>query len=214
MPEFEQEQQILPLAEYKTMRQIADTARDTQITATLEAAEDAIVRYTQRDFLKKPTSETRKYPYDGQIVNIDDADEIEEVKINEQVLVADEDYIAMPYGEDVVWWLDLGPYTGRPASPLMGFKRNEDILGRPPFQFVTVKAKFGWTQSRLPKSLKIATAILVDEWASAATERRGISAEAVADTSRVYEAPEPATAPVSLPPAVESLLAPFRKVTL
>lgn len=214
MPEFSQEQQILSLSDYKTLRNITDTSRNEQLALALRAAEDAIVRYTQRDFLKTPKSETRKYPYEGRIVNIDDADSIEEVKLDTLKLTADTDYIAMPYEEDVVWYLDLGPYTGRPASPLMGFTRNEDILGRPPFRFVTVKAKFGWPQASLPPSLTTAVAMLVDEWAGAATEHRGISAEAVADTSRVYESPEISTSPPVLPPAVEQLLNPFRKVTL
>jgi hypothetical protein len=94
----------------------------------------------------------------------------------------------------------------------MGFMRNEDVLGTAPFRFVTVKAKWGW--GTIPPALKLAVALLVDETAGANVAERGISAKAVADTSVVYEAPESGTSPAVLPPAVEQILNPFRKIVL
>jgi len=212
--EFITGQAILSLSEYKTMRGITDATRDSQLTLGIAQAEDAVIRFTGRDFKKVPAVETRKYPLEGPIVNIDDAGEITQVSVDGYGLVSDTNYIAQPYGEGVVYWLDLGEWWGRPASPLMGFTRNEDTLSQRTFRFVSVTASFGWPAASLPPVLKLATALIVDEAFSAAADNRGISAEAVADTSVVYESPEPASAPASLPPAVEELLNPFRRITL
>lgn len=205
---------ILDTAGYKTLRGITTADRDAQITAALPAAEDALARYIERDITVDPVTETRKYRYEGPIVNIDDAISITEVKIDDAVLVADTNYTAEPYDQSQpYYYLDLAGYTTRPASPLMGFMRNEDVLGRRAFTFVTVTAEWGWPDPK-PEALKMAVALLVDELAPATSDRRGISAEAVADTSVVYESPEAATAPPALPPAVEQLVNPFRRIVL
>lgn len=204
---------ILSVEQYKALRGITDTKRDAQIAAALPSVEDAIVRYIERDVLSDLVTEERKYRYEGPIVNIDDAAEIEEVKIGTAVLVRDEQFIAEPYDRSQPYfWLDLGPYTLRRASPEMGFMRNEDVLGTSTFRFVTVKAEWGW--ATIPPALKLAVAMFVDEVAGANARERGISAEAVADTSVVYEAPESGMSPPVLPPAVEEIVNPFRKIVL
>lgn len=206
-------QTILDTAGYKALRGITDTNRDVQIAAALPPAEDAIVRYIERDVLSDPVSEERKYRYEGPIVNIDDAAEVEEVKIGAAVLVRDEQFIAEPYDRSQPYfWLDLGPYTLRRASPEMGFMQNEDVLGSSTFRFVTVKAEWGW--ATIPPALQLAVAMLVDEVAGPNVKERGISAKAVADTSVVYEAPESGLSPPVLPPAVEQIVNPFRKIVL
>jgi hypothetical protein len=205
---------ILDTEGYKALRGITDAGRDAQIAAALPAVEDAIARYIERDITTDPVTETRKYRYEGPIVNIDDAIAVNEVKIDEMPLVADTHYTVEPYDRSQpFYYLDLGATVYRPPSPLMGFKRNEDVLGRRGFQFVTVTAEWGWPDPK-PASLKMAVALLVDELAPATATQRGISAESVADTSIVYESPESANSPPVLPPAVEQLVNPFRRIVL
>lgn len=204
---------ILDTAGYKALRGITDATRDAQIAAALPPAEAAIQRYIGRDVTSALVTETRKFRYEGPIVNIDDIVKITQAKIDDLVLVADEQFIAEPNDKtQPFYWLDLGPFTGRRASPLMGFTRNEDVLGRRPFRFITITGEWGWDS--IPVDLKLAVAMLVDEVASPSAEHRGISAEAVADTSVVYESPEVSTSPAVLPPAVEEILNPFRKIVL
>ena len=204
---------VLTKAAYKTLRGITDTDRDDQIEAALPAAEDAIAAYNGRDFAAPVVTETRKFRVEGPIVNIDDVSEITEVKIDDHVLVADEDYVASPQDpRQPYYYLDLAYYTYRPASPEMGFTRNEDVFGSRPFRFISVTGKWGWDTA--PKALQLAVALFVDEVATAASHRRGVSAEAVADTSVVYEAPESANAPPVLPPVVEQLLNRYRRIEL
>jgi len=206
-------QTILTTTAYKTLRGITDSSRDAQIAAALPPAETAIARYIERDVLSDPVEEERKYRYEGPIVNIDDAAEIVQVKVNDAVLVRDEQFIAEPYDRSQPYfWLDLGPFTARRTSPEMGFMRNEDVLGAKAFVFVTVTAEWGWAE--IPEDLKLAVAMLVDEVAGPNARERGISAKAVADTSVVYEAPESGQSPPVLPPAVEQLVNPFRKIVL
>jgi hypothetical protein len=205
---------ILDTTGYKTLRGITTSERDAQITAALPIVEDAIARAIERDILEDPVTEERKFRYEGPIVNIDDCSSIASVKIDNRELTDFEDFVAEPQDHSQpFYWLDLGPYTGRPASPLMGFMRNEDVLGTGrPFRYVTITADWGWASK--PQALKLAVALLVDEFATERAEHSGKSAEAVADTSVVWEAPESSNAPPSMPPAVENLIFPFRKIVL
>jgi hypothetical protein len=204
---------ILTKDEYKTLRGITTADRDDQITAALGPVEDAISRYAERDFTVEPVTETRRYRYEGPIVNIDDAIEVQSVEIDDVLLDPDVSYTVEPYDRSQAYYfLDLSAYSGRRSSPLMGFTRNEDVLGTRQNRFVDVTAKWGW--ETVPEALKLAVALMVDEFASPRAEHSGISAEAVADTSVVYEAPEPGTAPPVLPPAVAQLVDPFRKIVL
>jgi hypothetical protein len=137
--------QILDLAEYKTLRGIDTTDRDPQISAALPIVEDAISRYAERDFTADPVTETRRYRYEGPIVNIDDAIDVEEVEIDGVLLSPDDNYTVEPYDRSQAYYfLDLSAYSGRRASPLMGFTRNEDVLGTRQNRFVDVTAEWGW----------------------------------------------------------------------
>lgn len=205
--------QILDTAGYKALRGITDASRDAQIAAALPPAESAIISHIERDILVNPVTETRRYRYEGPIVNIDDTSLINAVTIDGTELVADEGYVAERQGADQPYsWLDLGFYMGRSASPEMGFTRNLDLLPARSFRFVEVDADWGWAS--IPESFKLAVAMFVDETAGAAAQHRGISAQAVADTSVVYEAPENSNSPPVLPPAVEEILNPYRRIVL
>jgi hypothetical protein len=205
--------QILDTNGYKALRGITDNSRDAQITAALKPAEHVIQRAINRDILSDPVTETRKFRYEGPIVNIDDAVKITAVKIDSAALVEDEHWIAEPYDrEQPFYWLDFGPYSGRAPSPEMGFERNLDILNRRPFRWVEVTAEWGWKE--IPEDLRLALALLIDEVANPTSGGSGISAKSVADTSVVYEAPEASSAPPVLPPAVQQILNPFRRIVL
>lgn len=206
--------QLLTAADYKKLRGITGADRDDQINAALPGVEDAVARTIERDVLADLVTEERKFRYEGPIVNIDDASTISSVKIDTRELTDSEDYVAEPQRRSQpFYWLDLGPYTGRAASPLMGFMRNEDVLGTGRgFRYVTITAEWGWAIK--PPALKLAVALVLDELARPSNAEAGISAKSVAETSVVYEAPESGMSPPVLPPAAEQLLNPFRKIVL
>lgn len=208
---------ILTVEEYKTARKIRGSDRDDQIRLGIEGAQDAVLRYTDRDFTTTPASATRRYTYDGSgIVEIDDCAVVTSVKLGSRTLTADRDYITGPVNGDVIYWLDFGWGGGvQPGSPAMGFTSNQDVLGiRQRFNFVEVTASFGWPAASIPPSVRQAAIWLVDEFVSDEQGTEGLQAQSISDFSQVYTGEDPRNEPAILPPRVRQLLDPFRRVVL
>jgi hypothetical protein len=207
---------ILTLAEYKTRRQITEASeeRDAALDAALASAEDAVLQYTGRDFTTAQVIETKTYIYDGSgILETDDFVELESVSVSDDALTS-QNYAAGPREGHTYYWLD---FTGVPRqSPAMGFTRNLDraydgYCAPRSYTTVAVKAKFGWPGGA-PASVKQAVTFLVDEFVKEQGTAGDIQAEAISDLSYVYQRDTEGVA--ALPPRVQLLLDPYRRIAL
>lgn len=207
---------ILSLEEYKERRQLTEASaeRDAAATAAIESAEDAVLQYTGRDFTTAQAIETKTYIYDGSgILETDDFVELDSVSVDGDAL-ASLNYAAGPREGQTYYWLD---FTGVPrASAQMGFTRNLDRLydgcrGARRYVTVAVKAKFGWPGGA-PASVVQAVTWLVDEFSKEHGTGGDIQAESIADLSYVYQRDTEGIA--VLPPRVQFLLDPYRRIAL
>lgn len=207
---------ILTLAEFKTRRQMseASTERDEAITAALESAEDAVLKYTDRDFNTAQNVETKTYVYDGSgILETDDFIELSGVSIEGDAL-GGLNFNPGPREGQTFYWIDFTA-VARP-SPAMGFTRNLDrLFGQEPscgrhYANVQVSAKFGWPGGA-PASVKQAVTWLVDEFFKKEGTQGDIQAEAIANLSYVYQRISEEN---DLPPRVRTLLDLYRRVSL
>lgn len=202
---------ILSLTEYKTLRGITDTDRDNSLTMALAGAEDAVLRYTGRDFTTAETVQTKTYTYNGSgILAVDDVVTVSALTVNDAT-VTDDYYFLGPAADGPPYSLIEIDACGF-GSPLMGFTRNLDTLmpwrrrrGR-----AAVTGTFGWPGAA-PGSVKMAVAYLVDEFAPEhAGDSTGLQAEGIDSYNVVYQAAEAdQTGEDRLPPRVEQLLSNF-----
>lgn len=207
---------ILNLEQYKALRGITESNRDTQITAAIPGAEDAVVRYAQRAFNQTPETATRNFVYENQsILEIDDCQSVTSVKFD-GVPVDPEALILGPQGIDAVfYYIELLDYPWATYDPEIDpFLRNTNFESRRRRKrVVEVTAAYGWPF--IPASVTQAAAFLVDDFASetSAAGGGGIAAEAIVDYSKVFDK-QSTTEPAVLPPRVQELLDPFRRVLL
>lgn len=214
---------ILSVADYKTLRNIppGDTTRDASLALAAKSATDAILQYTDRNFLDAEVEEARTFTYNySGILEIDDCTEVVSVTHNGATLAEGNDYIAEPDRGpgQTFYWLDLSGVIG--PSPEMGFKQNLDVLarraypqGRRTVTRIVVTAKWGWPAGGPPASVTLAAAWLMDDAAPATDPAStGHQAEAIADLSYVNSSPEQKSEPTTLPPRVLALLEPFRRI--
>lgn len=208
---------ILSLAEYKKRRELTEASveRDEALTAALEAAEDAVLQYTGRDFTTAQAVETKTYVYDGSgILETDDFVEATAVSVEGDPL-SSLNFVPGPREGQTFYWID---FTAVPRpSPAMGFTRNLDTIferncGRGGRQYsqVAVTAKFGWPGGA-PGSVKQAVTWLVDEFAKSEGNQGEVQAEAIANLSYVYQRISEEN---TLPPRVTTLLDPYRRLAL
>lgn len=208
---------ILSLAEYKTRRELTEASkeRDEALEAALEAAEDAVLNYTGRDFSTAQAVETKTYTYDGSgILETDDFVDVTAVSVEGSAL-SSLNFAAGPREGQTFYWLD---FTGVPRqSPQMGFTRNLDTIfereggrGGRRYSQVSVTAKFGWPGGA-PGSVKQAVTWLVDEFAKPEGNQGEVQAEAIANLSYVYQRISEEN---TLPPRVTTLLDPYRRLAL
>lgn len=208
---------ILTLSEYKKRREMneANPPRDEALEAAISSAEDAIIRYTGRDFKAAQAIETRTYMYDGSgILETDDFVDVSGV-ISEGTSLAAINYVPGPREGETFYWLD---FAGVPRqSPAMGFTRNLDTiferevrLGKRQYVNVQVTAKFGWPGGA-PGSVVQAAVWLVDEFRKKEGTQGDIQAEGIADLNFVYQRISEES---TLPARITALLAPYRRVAL
>lgn len=210
---------ILDLAEYKTRREIseANTERDEAITAALLSAEDAVLKYTGRDFTTEAAPGTREYPYEGEVIlETDDFTALTSVAVN-GVTQSEDSYFVGPREGETFYWIDFSPSAQRPSysEGQMGFTRNLDTAFSTDrsrrFVTVAVTATFGWPGSA-PAGVQQAIVFLVDEFRKSQGSVGDIQAESIADLSYVYQ--RDAEGNAVLPPRVQLLLDPYRRVAL
>lgn len=208
---------ILSLAEYKKRRSLneANPQRDEALEAAIASAEDAILRFTSRDFTQAQSAETRTYVYDGSgILETDDFVDLESVTAEGSTLSV-RNFVPGPREGETFFWID---FTGVPRqSPLMGFTRNEDRifdqqLGVPGPRYINVQvtAKFGWPGGA-PASVVQAAVWLVDTFVKSQGTQGEIQAEGIADLSFVYQRINEES---KLPARITALLEPYRRVAL
>lgn len=212
---------ILDLGEYKTRREIdtANTERDEAIEAALLSAEDAVLKYTGRDFSTPAAVESREYSYSGEtILETDDFTALATVAVNGSALSKNA-YLVGPREGETYYWIDFSPSADWPSysEGQMGFTRNLDTAfertagrGRR-FATVTVTASFGWPEES-PAGVQQAIVFLVDEFRKSQGSVGDIQAESIADLSYVYQ--RDAEGNAVLPPRVQLLLDPYRRVAL
>lgn len=218
---------LLSMADYKALRQIddVDAKRDAQLQIALEMADNAIEEETGRDFRSEPTTLTKKYRYDGSgVLDIDDCSQIININVEGWQMDPDLDVIAGPTRGPMFWWLEFafdGPSPNAESAGVMGFMSNRDRRHRNNyFIFVEVTAIYGWADADIPMSVKQASAMLVDAYATTAAEGAGnegrITSENIADLGYGYsiEPAEPGATGAALPRSVRALLEPFRKVEI
>jgi hypothetical protein len=208
---------ILSLTEYKKRRSLneASKERDEATEAAIVSAEDAILKYTDRDFNDAQNVETRTYVYDGSgILETDDFVELTGVSVEGAALTT-LNFHPGPRTGETFYWID---FTGVPRqSPLMGFTRNEDRIfdqrvGVPGPRYVNVQvtAKFGWPGGA-PASVVQAAVWLVDEFRKSQGTQGEIQAEGIADLSFVYQRINEES---KLPARIMALLEPYRRIAL
>jgi hypothetical protein len=165
--------EILTLAEYKAFIGSTNDRNDAKYTAALPAVNRAISLYSGRDFDAPTVTEERTFQYDGEFLDIDDAQEIQAVKAvvpyaADYVFTTDQWYAQPPRRDDspVYYYLILPGFPGG-GSPEMGFRQNLDVLAREGRwgalpQMVKVTATWGWPF--IPADVKMAAKWTLDDW--------------------------------------------------
>lgn len=226
---------ILTLPEYKTRRQITEASqeRDEALTAALAAAEDAVLQYTTRDFTTAEGVETREYPWEVHttILETDDfvgkpsaiAFEIPGVGATNIYPVSA--FWVGPREGPTHYYIDFTPShnLSLPGIGAMGFERNLDTFfargGTADAVTAHVTAEFGWP-GESPASVKQAVTWLVDEFYSqppggtGAGAGQDIQAEGIADLTYAYQREPTKERTATLPPRVQQLLDPYRRIAL
>lgn len=209
---------ILDLEEYKLAIGETSSANDDRHQAAIDAAEQAILNFTDRDFGTASVVEDRTFWLEAGSVflEIDDCTEVNDVSgIGVGTWSERSEGPAASFG--VYTYIQLGGTYS--TSPEMGFARNEDIFGVQSYRSlgveVTVNADWGWTV--VPEDVKRAAI-----WAAASFEKDtqnpygALSSKSVAEVSESYYmvAANPNFLDEGLPAKVQSLLFPYRRVLI
>lgn len=206
--------EILSMADYKSLRNITGADQDPALTVALPIAEDAVVRYTQRAFNVEPVTETRSFVYEGQpIIEIDDATSVSAVSFDGRAIASDTFILGPQSSSEVFYWVELLEDSNASFDPMIDpFIRNVHPGRRRRRRVIEVTASYGWPT--VPLSIRGAVADIADELYEEVVQAQGVTAEAIADYSRVFANEDPRQAPAALPPRVRQLLDPFRRVVL
>lgn len=223
---------ILTLAEYKTRKQIseAEPERDLAIEAALESAEDAVLQYTGRDFNTAQAVETREYPWEIH-TTILETDDFVGKPSSVTFEVPGVGGSTTPYPLAAYWvgpregktcyYLDFTPsraYLSSVSIGVMGFERNLDTYfersgGNVDAVTAYVTAEFGWPGDS-PASVKQAVTWLVDEFNEVTDTGEELQAEGIANLTYAYQREPTKERTASLPPRVQQLLDPYRRIAL
>lgn len=216
---------ILTLTEYKARRQLTDTdaPRDAAIEFAIESAEDDILTYTGRNFTTAPTAETKTYAYDGTgILEVDDFETLISVSTSEFTLDASQ-FSTGPREGPTFYWLDFTASKGFPSysAGQMGFTRNMDVYFQRHFEpygdcglrflSVNITATFGWPGGA-PAGVRQAATWLAGEFVRTTGDVGNLQSESIAEVSFAYQREKTITP--DLPPHIQQLLDPYRRVAL
>lgn len=189
---------LLTLNEYKTYAGIpvSDTQYDSQLTAMLGAASQAIRTYTDRSFDTSLVTEERQFEYDGSgYLDIDDATAVSAVAFtyptySPDIVLDALQWRAMPFGGSVYYYVVM-PQAVYGMSPEMGFMRNLDVAAREgrllgPLPLVKVTATWGWPA--VPEDVKQATLWTMEDWGAgpAGSTTPGVVSEAIEGYARTF----------------------------
>lgn len=174
----------MSLVSLSTYQGVVGTGDPIKQQFFLDAASQAVLNYTDRDFGTSNLTETRTYKYDGKgILEIDDCAAVHSVN---GIAVPVFNWVAMregPAAVTVYSWLRLPPMNV--VSGEMGFSRNLDVfLQRYPSRpgvFLTdvaVNADFGWPT--VPADVQQAVVFCAQEYERSAEE--GTSGDLVGKT--------------------------------
>lgn len=222
--------EILTLEEYKKRRQITETSmlRDEALTAAKASAEDAVLKYTDRDFTTAQALETREFPWEihSTVLDTDDfvgkpSEIVFEIPgVGAAGFFQTNAYWVGPREGPTYYYIDFTPARNlaAPSIGAMGFERNLDTYFSrgDNIDAVTVKvtAEFGWPGGA-PASVLQAVTWLVDEFAAKATPTgEELQSEAIADLAYAYQRDQTKERPAVLPPRVQQLLDPYRRIAL
>lgn len=217
---------ILTLEEYKARRELteASTERDEAIEAALAAAEDAVLKYTDRDFNTAEALETREYPWEIH-TTILETDDFVGKPTGLSLEVPGGGGVPVPVGAFWVgpregptnFFIDFTPARNLslPSIGAMGFTRNldnyyGDSSGAADAVTARVTAIFGWPGGA-PASVQQAVTWLVDQFRKTEGTQGDVQAEAIANLSYVYQRISEEN---DLPARVRTLLDPYRRVVL
>lgn len=223
---------LVTLDDYKRAIKETDDANDQFHQDALDAAESAVLVYTDRDFASSVVTESRSYWYDGSgILNIDDADTVNSVTFaGNSAPLPNTAWIAKTEGPPsiiVYTFLELPliDWTlGRidNSMGLMGFTYNLDVflnatITQRELQ-VTVNANFGW--ATVPKDVQRAviwTAENFEQITPTGGEGGELISKAVAEVSESWNATSPSSDSErveAIPARARALLNPYARAIL
>lgn len=220
---------LVTLVKYKSYIKESSNANDTFHQDALDAASDAILNYTDRDFGTANVTESRVYQYDGSgILNIDDAAGVHSVTFPNAIVLTTTSWVAKkegPVRATPFTYLELPRIDWHAQDPaslgVMGFTSNLDVfLPRLPSVTevaVTVNADWGWVT--VPLDVQYATMWTAHSWEQDSPTGGGsgeLSSESVAETSRSFFAAQAASEATdeALPARAVSILDQYRRVGL
>jgi hypothetical protein len=206
---------LVDLATFKEAVGDTGSTNDSLYTRLLQAASQAVLNFTDRDFNTDVVTETRDVdaPDRGNIIDIDDA-----VSVIDVTGLGGVDWRVGSEGPaasaGVYTYIEVAAF--RADSPLMGFTRNEDLFGFGFSNNVQVTADWGWPD--VPADVVQAVIWATEDFAGDISNPSGaLAAKSVAEVAENYLQQSQQRSPGDtdpLSPRVTGLLVPYRRVTL
>lgn len=212
---------LVSLANYQAV--VGSTAHPAAQTFALDAASQAVLNYTDRDFGTSNVTEDRTFKYDGKgILEIDDAVSVTGVLGQAASLT---NWMAMREGPASVTAYSylLLPRMTVPQHNEMAFTTNQDAAGLLyrarafPYIDVVVSGTWGWPS--VPADVQQATVLIAQEYQRAAdTGSSGdVQSETVAEVSKSYfeaQFQSQTSAIQGIPQAAADILWPYKRHSL
>jgi hypothetical protein len=205
---------LVDLTTFKTAIGESGTANDDRYQLALDAAIQAVLNFTDRDFDTAVVTETRDVepPDLGNIIDIDDAVSVIDVDglggVNWR---AGSEGPAASAG--VFTYIEIASF--RADSPLMGFTRNEDVFGFGFGNSIQVTADWGWPD--VPADVVQAVIWATEDFAGDLSNPSGaLAAKSVAEVAENYMQQSQQRSPGDsepLSPRTLGLLLPYRRMT-
>jgi hypothetical protein len=220
---------LVTLSEYKTAIKEASAANDAFHQGALDAAQDAVLNYADRDFGAPPVTETRTYLYDGSgVLNIDDASTVTAVTLESVLPLTTNVWRARHEGPASVVaysWLELPQIdlsARRNSLGVMGFTQNLDrFLTSNGLPEITAAVTASWGWATVPNDVKRAviwTAEAYEAISGSSGSAGGVASRSVAEVAESYfaEAQAQQGTPPSeaVPPRAQAILDAYRRVSI